>query len=180
VRPEVSELSTRGAVIVNGFSIPALTTRRAETTIELGSGQSFMIAGLMQNSSQNQLQKTPGLGDVPILGNLFRSKSYQKGETELVIIVTPYLVKPVNANDIVLPTDGFRAPNEVQSIIGYLENNGKSGEKRPMPTMNEGTEPPTPGISQAQPVGEANVATGPATPRRAEADADAKPGFSFE
>ncbi|QKG70181.1 type II and III secretion system protein family protein [Erythrobacter mangrovi] len=182
VRPEVSELSTRGAVIVNGFQIPALTTRRAETTIELGSGQSFMIAGLMQNSSQNQLQKTPGLGDVPILGNLFRSKSYQKGETELVIVVTPYLVKPVNANDIVLPTDGFRAPNEIQSIIGYMENNGKSGEQRPSPTMRESTEPPTPGLSQAQPVGQANVATGPAQPRRAEADVDtdAKPGFSFE
>ncbi|MFA6219325.1 MAG: type II and III secretion system protein family protein [Erythrobacter sp.] len=180
VRPEVSELSTRGAVVVNGFSIPALTTRRAETTIELGSGQSFMIAGLMQNSSQNTLQKTPGFGDVPILGNLFRSKSYQKGETELVIVVTPYLVKPVDANDIVLPTDGFRAPNEIQSIVGYLENNGKSGEKRPVPTTRESTEPPTPDLSQAQPAGAANVATGPAQPRRAEADVDAKPGFSFE
>jgi pilus assembly protein CpaC len=178
VRPEVSELSSRGAVTLNGFSIPALTTRRAETTIELGSGQSFMIAGLMQNNSQNVLQKTPGLGDVPILGSLFRSKSYQKGETELVIIVTPYLVKPVNANDIVLPTDGFHAPNEVQSIVGYMENNGKSGERRPGATMRESTEPATPGLSQAQPAGDPAVATGPAEPRSADA-ADAKPGFSF-
>ncbi|WP_324828245.1 type II and III secretion system protein family protein [Qipengyuania zhejiangensis] len=180
VRPEVSELSSRGAVTLNGFSIPALTTRRAETTIELGSGQSFMIAGLMQNNSQNVLEKTPGLGDVPILGNLFRSKSYQKGETELVIIVTPYLVKPVNASDIVLPTDGFRAPNEIQSIVGYMENDGQSGVKRPGPTMKESTQPATPGISQAQPAGDAQANTGPVQPRRAEADPAAKPGFSFE
>ncbi|MBX7496686.1 type II and III secretion system protein family protein [Qipengyuania sp. 6B39] len=181
VRPEVSELTSRGAVTLNGFSVPALTTRRAETTVELGSGQSFMIAGLMQNSSQNSLEKTPGLGDVPILGNLFRSKSYQKGETELVIIVTPYLVKPVNASDIVLPTDGFRAPNEIQSIVGYMENNGQSGERRPVPTMQDSTQPATPGISQAAPAGgEATASRGPANPRRAEADVDAKPGFSFE
>ncbi|MDG5750002.1 type II and III secretion system protein family protein [Qipengyuania sp. XHP0211] len=180
VRPEVSELSSRGAVTLNGFTVPALTTRRAETTIELGSGQSFMIAGLMQNSSQNALEKTPGLAELPILGNLFRSKSYQKGETELVIIVTPYLVKPVNASDIVLPTDGFRAPDEVESILGYMENNGESGAKRPMPTMQESTEPATPGISQAPANGAATASTAPVQPRRAEADPAAKPGFSFE
>ncbi|WP_369025816.1 type II and III secretion system protein family protein [Qipengyuania sp. RANM35] len=180
VRPEVSELSSRGAVTLNGFQIPALTTRRAETTIELGSGQSFMIAGLMQNNSQNLLEKTPGLGDVPIIGNLFRSKSYQKGETELVIVVTPYLVKPINANDVVLPTDGFKAPNEIQSIIGYMENAGKDGAHRPVPTMQESAQPATPGISQAQPAGETKAAAAPVQSRRAEADADAKPGFSFK
>ncbi|MFN6936615.1 MAG: type II and III secretion system protein family protein, partial [Tsuneonella sp.] len=110
VRPEVSELSSQGAVTLNGFQIPALTIRRAETTIELGSGQSFMIAGLMSNNSQNTIDKTPGLGDVPILGNLFRSTSYRKGETELVIVVTPFLVNPVNERDIKLPTDGYNAP----------------------------------------------------------------------
>ena len=180
VRPEVSELSSRGAVTLNGFTVPALTTRRAETTIELGSGQSFMIAGLMQNSSQNSLEKTPGLAEVPILGNLFRSKNYQKGETELVIVVTPYLVKPVNASDIVLPTDGFRAPDEIESILGYMENNGESGARRPMPTMQESTEPSTPGLSQAPTNGSATAATAPVQPRRAEADPAAKPGFSFE
>ena len=180
VRPEVSELSSRGSVTLNGFTVPALTTRRAETTIELGSGQSFMIAGLMQNSSTNVLEKTPGLGELPIVGNLFRSKRYQKGETELVIVVTPYLVKPVNASDIVLPTDGFRAPNEIQSILGYMENNGESGAKRPMPTMQESTEPATPGLSQNQPAGGAQATAAPAQPRRAEADPVAKPGFSFE
>lgn len=111
VRPEVSELSSQGAITLNGFQVPALVTRRAETTVELGSGQSFMIAGLLSNNATNSIDKAPGLGDVPILGNLFRSTTYRKGETELVIVVTPYLVKPVNANDIKLPTDGFRKPS---------------------------------------------------------------------
>jgi pilus assembly protein CpaC len=134
VRPEVSELSSEGAIVLNGFSIPALTVRRAETTIELGSGQSFMIAGLMKNSSQNAIRKLPGAGDVPILGALFRSTSFQKGETELVIVVTPYLVNPVNASDIKLPTDGYSAPNELQRILGHQLSDGKSGQQRPGPT----------------------------------------------
>ena len=181
VRPEVSELSSRGAVTLDGFQIPALTTRRAETTIELGSGQSFMIAGLMSGNSQNLLEKTPGLGDVPILGNLFRSKSYQRGETELVIVVTPYLVKPVDANDIVLPTDGFRAPNEIQSIMGYMENDGQSGETRPKPTAVESTEAAAPGLSQnqAEPA-QPEVAASEPRRRQRSASAAAKPGFSFE
>jgi pilus assembly protein CpaC len=180
VRPEVSELSSRGAVTLDGFQIPALTTRRAETTIELGSGQSFMIAGLMSGSSQNTLEKTPGLGDVPILGNLFRSKNYQRGETELVIVVTPYLVKPVNANDIVLPTDGYRAPNEIESIVGYMENAGESGVSRPKPSAVESTEGSAPGISHNQAEPAPSQAAG-AEPRRRERSASAaKPGFSFE
>ena len=179
VRPEVSELSSRGAVTIDGFQIPALTTRRAETTIELGSGQSFMIAGLMSGNSQNVLEKTPGLGDVPILGNLFRSKSYQRGETELVIVVTPYLVKPVNANDIVLPTDGYRAPNEIESIVGYMENAGESGVSRPKPTAVEPAEGAAPDLSQNQ--AEPAQPQAAAEPRRRERSASAaKPGFSFE
>lgn len=94
VRPEVSQLSEAGAVTVSGLSIPALTTRRAETTVELGSGQSFAVAGLLQNTSNETIRKMPGLGDIPVLGQLFRSKDFQKNESELVIIVTPYLVKP--------------------------------------------------------------------------------------
>ncbi len=138
VRPEISELSNAGAVEIDGFSIPSFTTRRAETTIELGSGQSFMIAGLMSNNSQRTLSKTPGAGDIPILGNLFRSRSFNKGETELVIVVTPYLVKPVNAGDIVLPTDGFRNANEAQQFVGFQSHAGKSGAKRPVPTAVTG------------------------------------------
>ncbi|MDE2563543.1 MAG: type II and III secretion system protein family protein [Sphingomonadales bacterium] len=139
VRPEVSELSSSGAVTLNGFQIPALTIRRAETTVELGSGQSFMIAGLMSNNAQNTLQKAPGLGDIPILGSMFRSTSFQKGQTELVIIVTPYLVKPVNDGDIKLPTDGYQTPNEVQQLLGNMDNDGKSGASRPGPTEQDGT-----------------------------------------
>lgn len=195
VRPEVSELSSQGAVTLNGFQIPALTIRRAETTIELGSGQSFMIAGLMSNNAQNSLEKAPGLGDVPILGNLFRSTSYRKGETELVIIVTPYLVNPVNGNDIKLPTDGFQSPNELQRFLGMQDNDGKSGAagQRPGPTVGNGTgQTPDAEISQLEAMlpslkaAEERQSTGKqaredrkkSKHRTADA-ADAKPGFSF-
>ena len=150
VRPEVSELSTQGSITLNGFQVPALTTRRTETTIELGSGQSFMIAGLMSNNAQNSLDKAPGLGDVPILGNLFRSRDFRRGETELVIIVTPYLVQPVNARDIRLPTDGYHAANELEQFIGFRDNDGVSGERRPGPTAAQ-PDAPNPDISQADP-----------------------------
>ncbi|WP_234027247.1 type II and III secretion system protein family protein [Erythrobacter sp. KY5] len=150
VRPEVSELSSQGAVTLNGFQVPALTIRRTETTVELGSGQSFMIAGLLSNNAQNALDKAPGLGDVPILGNLFRSRDFRRGETELVIVVTPYLVKPVNASDIALPTDGYHSANELEQFIGYKDNDGVSGERRPGPTAAE-PDAPNPNISQADP-----------------------------
>ncbi len=151
VRPEVSELSSQGAVTLNGFQIPALTIRRTETTVELGSGQSFMIAGLMSNNSQNTIDKAPGVGDIPILGNLFRSRAYRKGETELVIVVTPYLVKPVNASDIKLPTDGFRAASEIEQLLGYQESAGKSGAARPGPTAAGDENAPEPSVSAADP-----------------------------
>ena len=184
VRPEVSELSTQGSITLNGFQVPALTTRRTETTVELGSGQSFMIAGLMSANSQNLLDKAPGLGDVPILGNLFRSREFRRGETELVIIVTPYLVKPVDAKDIKLPTDGFRAASEFQQLLGYRENAGVSGEQRPMPTSSQ-PEAPQPKVSEADPA--AIIPTQPEQPRRAEkknrkderAASAAVPGFSL-
>mgnify|MGYP001146662671 FL=1 len=144
VRPEVSELSSQGAITVNGFQVPALTVRRTETTVELGSGQSMMIAGLMSNSAQNTIKKLPGAGDLPIIGALFKSTSFKKGETELVIVVTPYLVKPVNADEIKLPTDGFRNPNAAQQIFGNMENSGQSGGSRPMPSAapDQGGQPP--------------------------------------
>ena len=79
VRPEVSELSSAGSVTLDGFQVPALTIRRAETTVELGSGESFMIAGLLSNNSQDLIDKAPGLGDVPVLGNLFKSTQLPQG-----------------------------------------------------------------------------------------------------
>jgi pilus assembly protein CpaC len=111
VRPEVSELSAEGSIKLNGFDVPALVTRRAETTVELGSGQSFMLAGLLRNNTTNSIDKAPFLGDLPILGTLFRSTSFRRQETELVIIVTPYLVRPVSGR-MALPTDGYRAPRD--------------------------------------------------------------------
>jgi len=133
VRPEVSELSANGAIVLQGFSIPGLTVRRTETTVELGSGQSFMIAGLLSNNSQNIIQKLPGAGDLPILGSLFRSTSFRRGETELVIVVTPYLVNPVDGNQIVLPTDGFSAPNDLQRLLRNMKNDAGNAGARPGP-----------------------------------------------
>ena len=115
VRPEVSELSNEGAVRLNDFTVPALTTRRAETTVELGSGQSFMIAGLLRNRNTNNVDKAPFLGDLPILGALFRSTSFRRDETELVIIVTPYLVRPVSGK-LTDPTQGYRAPSDATRV----------------------------------------------------------------
>ncbi len=108
VRPEVSQLSSTHAVTLNNFEIPALVTRRAETTVELGSGQSFAIAGLLQNNVTHDISKFPGLGDVPVLGPLFRSDRFKREESELVIIVTPYIVRPATkAASLSAPTDGF-------------------------------------------------------------------------
>lgn len=126
VRPEVSELSDSGSVTLNGYVVPALTTRRAETTVELGSGQSFMLAGLLENKNNNAISKAPFLGDLPILGALFRSTSYQRNETELVIVITPYLVRPVSGH-LALPTDGYRAPTDVQQVLGGQIYSGVSG-----------------------------------------------------
>ncbi|OBX19132.1 secretion system protein [Erythrobacter sp. QSSC1-22B] len=178
VRPEVSELSTQGAINLNGFQVPALITRRAETTVELGSGQSFMIAGLLSTNSQNSIEKAPGLGDVPILGNLFRSTNFRRGETELVIVVTPYLVKPIDGNRIALPTDGYQSPNTAQTLLGYYDNDGVSGASRPGPTVSDAI-PVAPQVLRAP---NAQATTQPAAPRRQERGADgvATPGFSFK
>ena len=182
VRPEVSELSTQGAVVLNGFQVPALTIRRAETTIELGSGQSFMIAGLMSNNAQNLLKKAPGIGDIPILGSLFRSTNFRKGETELVIVVTPYLVNPVDANAIKLPTDGFQSPNDIQRLFGNMENDGKSGATRPVPrAADQGPVPPGPQVgSLVQPAAPALARKDEKRGKKDRQAAAAKPGFSLK
>jgi pilus assembly protein CpaC len=118
VSPEVSELSTTGAIQVDGISVPALTTRRAETTIELSSGQSFAIAGLLQNNITQDLNKFPWLGDVPVLGTLFRSTAFQHDQTELVVIVTPYIVRPTDtANRLMAPTDGYVSPSDAAQVL---------------------------------------------------------------
>ena len=100
MEPEVSTIDFANGVRFNGFVIPALKTRRAKTGVELRDGQSFALAGLLDNSETRSISKIPGLGDIPILGALFNSKSFQKSETELMFIVTAQLVKPVNRDDI--------------------------------------------------------------------------------
>ena len=158
VRPEVSQLDFSNAVTLNGTRVPGLTSRRAETTLELGSGQSMMIGGLLQNSHNNSLDKTPFLGDLPIIGSLFRSNSFQRNETELVIIITPYLVKPVNSpSQIALPHDGYRAPDDAARILMGELGSGGNGP-RPVPTMIPGGSGPAPTIGAAAAV--------PALPRR--------------
>lgn len=177
VKPEVSELSF--SVTAGGNQLPSLLTRMAETTVELGSGQSFMIAGLIQNNAINSIDKAPGLGDVPILGSLFRSTNFRRGETELVIVITPYLVRPIEEKDVRLPTDGYRAPGELDRLFGMKAHDGQSGAARPMPTVS-GAPAAGPQISGDQPQPAAEAALPAAQRRRDEKVADAAPGFSFK
>jgi len=176
VRPEVSELSSAGSVTVGGFTIPSLVTRRAETTVELGSGESFMIAGLMSNNSQNTIDRTPGAGDIPVLGALFRSTNFQRGETELVIVVTPYLVQPINDRQIRLPTDGYAMPNAAEQFFLQRDSAGREGAVRPMPSA-AGEAPANPEVSLLDQgsAAQANEDRS-ANPQSAEA---ASPGFSL-
>jgi pilus assembly protein CpaC len=100
LEPEVSTIDFSNGVKFDGFLVPALKTRRAKTGVELRDGQSFALAGLLDNSETKTLSKVPFLGDVPVLGSLFRSKSFQKNESELIFIVTAQLVKPMNRDDL--------------------------------------------------------------------------------
>lgn len=140
VAPEVSELDYSNALTLptsggQATRIPGSTNRRVDTTVELGSGQSFVIGGLLKANTSNTVTKLPGAGDVPILGTLFRSNGFKRGETELMIVVTPYLVKPVSANQIVLPTDGYKNPTEAgRLLMGDLYKG--SSDKRPGPTSS--------------------------------------------
>ena len=95
VAPEVSTLDFSNALTISGFTVPAISTRRAETEIELKEGQSFGIAGLLDNRAQVQFSKIPGIGDIPILGRLFQSQSLNRSHTELMVLVTPHIVDPI-------------------------------------------------------------------------------------
>ena len=122
VKPEVSQITSQGAITVSGLQIPALSVRRADTTIELGSGQSFAIAGLLQNNATNDIQRFPGLGDLPVLGALFRSTSFQRNESELLIVVTPYIVRPIDdPRSIRYPTDAWQPATDLERImLGFV------------------------------------------------------------
>jgi len=133
VRPEVSQLTTTGEVSVPITStatvtIPALTVRRADTSVELASGESFALAGLLQHTSTQLVSKVPWIGDIPIIGAVFRSDRFQRGETDLVVIVTPYLVQPVQTR-LAAPTDGLRLPNDFQRV--FLSDKFRQGLPAP-------------------------------------------------
>lgn len=108
VRPEVSQIDTTASVTAGGLTIPGLSVRRADTTVELGSGQSFMIGGLLQSTTSDLVSQVPGLGSIPILGKLFSSTNYQNNKTELLIIVTPYLVNPTDPKNLRSPLESLR------------------------------------------------------------------------
>lgn len=184
VRPEVSELTTEGSIRFNGFDVPALTTRRTETTVELGSGQSLVIGGLLRNVNTNTIDRAPGLGNLPIIGALFRSNRFRRAETELVIVVTPYLVRPVSANQIALPTDGYRSANDPERLLLGQEHNGRSGEARPEPSMaNPQTVAPgvdgVPAAATTTPAVPGQAADRTVTAAAAPATGGAQPGFDF-
>ena len=137
VSTEVSELSNEGAFTLQGgvfvdpttnqltqgtgITIPALSVRRAETTVELPSGGSIVMAGLLEESTRSNIDGVPGAKDLPVLGQLFRSRDFQNSETELVVIVTPYLVGAVNEKQLAKPTDGFAPASDVETaLIGRL------------------------------------------------------------
>jgi len=119
VRTQIRELDFSSGSQTNTQNFPLILERSASTTIEVGSGQSFAIAGLFSASTQQDVKDVPGLGDIPILGALFRSTSYQKGESELVIIVTPYIVKPASPDKFKTPLDHFAPANSLdRSLLG--------------------------------------------------------------
>lgn len=141
---EVSELTSTGAYTLQGATtsntttIPALSVRRAETTVELPSGGSFAIAGLMQHTTKQVLEGYPGAKDLPILGALFRSRDFSNEETELVVLVTAYLVKPTTEAKLAAPTDGFVAPTDLETIFLGRVNAVYDHESGPAKAENAG------------------------------------------
>jgi len=122
IEPEVSELDFGAGVLVQGTAVPGVAITRVSTTVELGDGQSFAIAGLLKDNFSQIVAETPVLGQVPILGTLFRSNQFLKNETELVIVVTPHLVKPLDMTQQTFPTDQYVEPNDLEFfLLGKLE-----------------------------------------------------------
>jgi len=136
VRPEVSDLDpSNGVQIGSGtvtFKVPAFRVRSAESTVELGSGQSFAMAGLLEQSTADVVSSVPALGDIPVLGALFRDNQFQRQETELVILVTPYIVRPVNNRaDLHTPNENYQQPTDIERIL-YLKQVGNSPMRVPV------------------------------------------------
>jgi pilus assembly protein CpaC len=126
---EVSEIDERNSIVLDNLVIPGLKVRRANTTVELGNGQSFAIAGLLQQDFEDAIRQFPFLGDLPVLGALFRSSRYQTGQTELVVVVTPYLVRPSVESALATPADNFIPPSQADFFLfGRTEGRGAPGD----------------------------------------------------
>lgn len=132
VAPEVSTISFDNPIEVAGIRNPIILTRKAQATVELGSGQTFALAGLLKSDNSNSIDKFPGLGDVPVLGGLFRSQQFQNNQTELVILVTPYIVRPIaEQNAVQTPLDGYVPPTDLQRLLyGNLYQQEPMGEEK--------------------------------------------------
>ncbi len=124
VRPEVSDLTTQGAIQLRGFQIPALSVRRVDTTVELASGQSLVIGGLLQQSTRDAIDKIPGLGDIPVLGALFTSTRYQNAETELIVTVTPYVVRPTRPDALTTPLGAAPPGRSLEALLAARARGG--------------------------------------------------------
>jgi pilus assembly protein CpaC len=157
VAPEVSSIDRSASIIINNLTIPGLSTRRAKTVVELRDGESFALAGLLRTDFQDTVRQFPGLGSIPIIGALFRSTNFQREETELVIIVTPRLVKPVRAGALKAPTDRVKEPNEAELL---LLGRTDTGVGVPMLPFIKPAPSPVPG---AVPIGAATPGIGKAT-----------------
>jgi pilus assembly protein CpaC len=128
VHPEVSNLDYTRSITIDSNIIPSINTRRTSTTVELKNGQSFAVAGMLSESSRNVADKYPWIGDIPILGNLFKSSEFQKDQTELVIIITAHLVKPLDKKAMALPTDTSHEPDDLEYFLNMTWD-GKSQDK---------------------------------------------------
>ena len=169
VAPEVSSIDRSASIVINNLTIPGLSTRRAKTVVELRDGESFALAGLLRNDFQDTVRQFPGLGSIPIIGALFRSTGFQREETELVIIVTPRLVKPVRAGALKAPTDRVKEPNEAELLLL-----GRTDTGVPVPVMPflKPAPSPAPGgvpIGAAKPVSASGT---PAVPQQAGLERD--------
>lgn len=172
VAPEVSELSPTGATVsganTNGQTIlPLITTRRASTTVQMRDGESFAIGGLLQDNARGTLKALPGVGEVPVLGTLFRSTQFQHDMTELVIVITPRLVQPMQTASYPLPTDSFSTPNDLDVYLtGNMEGRGaKNRAAKPAPAAAPAAAPaPVPAPSAPSAPSSQAPAPAPATP----------------
>ena len=140
VMTEVSELSTAGGVTIQGTTVPSIVTRRAETTVEIPSGGSLAMAGMIQEQTKQQINGVPSLMQVPILGSLFKSRDYINNQTELMILVTPYIVRAVAQKQLSRPDDGFADPNDQSTaLLGRLNRiYGATGKTEPPPSEYHG------------------------------------------